>query len=144
MPPTEILPLFPLDEGRQGNDRTVDSIRSTLGRCSVQQQQAIGIIFGTMVGDVLGSAVEGWKREAIIREYPMGLTEFQLTKRTAEGVNGPAVIGNYTDDFQVQHTYSYLDSGCALAVIIADGNACLIIHDTNFVVTVLLSAVPNK
>ena len=79
----------------------MEHIRSVLKTASLQQQQAIGVLLGTMVGDVLGAAVEGWSREMILGEYPEGLGEFQLCRRTSEGRAGPPAVGNYTDDFQV-------------------------------------------
>jgi len=80
--PEEFIDLSPI-----GND--------TLSGLSDSEQRSVGILLGTMVGDVLGAPVETWRPSKIIGIHGRLKT---FVKGEHLGVEGEERFGMYTDD----------------------------------------------
>ena len=43
--------------------------------------RVVGVLIGSMCGDVLGAGVEGWDANKILKRFPKGLVDFLRTDR---------------------------------------------------------------
>ena len=43
--------------------------------------RVVGVLIGSMCGDVLGAGVEGWRANKILKRFPKGLVDFLRTQR---------------------------------------------------------------